>query len=374
MAIQEDAEKEEVQEKEPEAEAEPEVVEEPEVVDTEPEEDPERKRLKSIFKEDDPRKAIYARSDAKRFPEPVVEEQPEEIPEPAESAEEKPPEKGADKVDVKFTAEEVYEHFKGIPVKTKIDGKEVELDLTEIVRTGLKSQGLESKLTREAMELSQRERQLNEAERQIAQRFESAKKAPEKPAEYTGKERLRDLSEDQVQEQYDSLMAESPYRAQKFIDSVKADRERAQQESVATRVDNDTREFLSTYEDVSKDDWIYMNNPAFYEKYPDIIRAMSRASSNNDYYPVFVAARARLIEEKLSAKQADVSAKEEKKQAEIRKRMEAKKKGSVLRVNTRVQPQEKKEEGYQPESRTDFVKRRIHEARVRQGLEPPPKK
>ena len=58
----------------------------------------------------------------------------------------------------------------------------------------------------------------------------------------------------------------------------------------------------------------------------------------------------------------------------IFKRMEAKKKGSVLRVNTRVQPQEKKEEGYQPESRTDFVKRRIHEARVRQGLEPPPKK
>lgn len=327
------------------------------------------------FDEHDPRKAIYEKANALRDAKETEGKDVEETAEEQEEGEgqadsesgEKPESEDASEGDKTFTLEEAIEQLGDIPVKVKIDGEEKTLPLSKIVRDGVKIPGLEAKLTRKAQEISSREKILTAAETRLAEQYEAAK-GESKREEKTDPTALRNLTEDQVQEKYDDLVGESPYKAQKFLDAVKQDRQNAERQAQEVGILTATKEFLETYPDVTKEDWIYMNDRAFYEKYPDIVRSMSRAERTGDYYPTLVAARSRLIEERLSARKEDAGKREAERGEDAKRRIDAKKKGQVLRTQTKVETVIKKDEDQKPESRADYVRRIAQERRTAMGL------
>lgn len=350
-------------------------------VETEEKEEPkpEEKKEVSKFGDRDPRKAIYEKADAlKRAKEEEEakslsgpkEEEPEEEPEKEAATTEPPsPEKTADAEEVKeaatvFTREELLDYFKDVRIKGKIDGKDVEAPIADWI----KATGLESKLTRKAQELSAKERELTAREKEFKAQFDAAKKAPESPT------KISQLTEEQVQSRYDELVLESPYKAQKFLDEVRDARFQAEQQTMVAKVETALRDFQSTYPEVTAEDWIRMNDESFITKYPDIVTARNRAVRTGDHFATFVAARARLMEEKLSERNSDATRKETEKEAELRKRTEAKKKGQVVRIQTKVETQPKKEEEPKAESREEYVRRVATERRVKMGLGTPLRK
>lgn len=342
------------------------------------EEQPTEDKKEPSFTDDDPRKDIYAKSDAIRFGvKPEQEDAGEEVTEETPSAVET-----ADAEEVKekakvFTHEELIEHFGDVVIKGKIDGKEVEAPIGDWI----KATGLESKLTRKAQELSAKEKELSVRERELVDEFNAVKEPSPELAKVATKEAAertphRYLTETQVQEQYDQLVLESPYRAQKFLDEVKDAKFLAEQESARERVSTALKDFRKSYPDVSEADWLKMNDEAFIEKYPDIVQARYRAMRSGDHYATFVIALVRLAEEKLSSEKDAVLKKESAKEAELKKRTEAKKKGQVLRMQTKQEPIiPKKDEGPKDpaEERKAWIRQLAEERRASMGLGPPRK-
>ena len=301
------------------------------------------KGLVKEFEDFEPRSDIYAKSDSLRFPAPPEAVEEEEAPEQVD--EEKP--EGDEKAE-----------------------SEKEADKTEAAK-----EPEEEKPTprekRKAENLADKEKRLSAWEQNLVAQFEAAGKPPvAKPTVDASQVPLRYMTEDQIQARYDELAIESPYRAKRFLDSVEVARETMRQESEGQRIESDFRDFRDAYKDVTEADWLRMNDPSFYEKYPDIMKSMSR----RDYFATFVAARSRLFEEKVASEREAAKGKESALDAELRRRNELKKKGQVLRVQTRQEPiTPKKDEGPKDpiEERRKYIRNMAEERRTAMGLGPP---
>jgi hypothetical protein len=307
----------------------------------------EHKPPEPIDPREEARKEIYAKSDSMRFPKPPPEEK-EEVAEAEQQAEpegEKPPEEETSPEAAEAEPEPEQEAEK--PEKEELTPREKR-----------KLENMEAK-----------EKRLSAWEKKLVDQLKVASKPPEgRTAADPATVPLRYLTDEQFDEKYNELFSESPAKARRFEKSVEDARATAARENDEQRVESDLRDFVSAYPDVTEQDWLRMNDPSFYEKYPDILQAMER----RNHFGAFVAARGRLVEEKLDAKLKEASTRESAKEADLRKREELKKKGSVLRVQTKVVQPPKKEEA--PPSPEEMKRRRVAEmiaaARARQGLGP----
>lgn len=290
------------------------------------------------FADFDPRKDIYAKSDAQRFPvpspEPEIEETPEEETAEEKPAEEKPPE------EKKTEEPEVVEEEEPTPREK-----------------------------RKAENLERKEARLNAWEAILRDQFEGAEKPPRVKIPDPATTPLRQMSEEQFDVKYDELFTESPSKARRFERQYEAAKEAARRESEEQRIDSDFRDFREAYPDVTADDWVRMNDEQFYRQYPDIIKAMEKGN----HFAAFVAANAHLQDEKRTAAKQTEKARE----AALKARDDLKKKGQVLRMQTKQEPTiQKKDEGpVDPlDERRAHIRQRIEEARARMGLQGSPRK
>lgn len=301
---------------------------------------PEVKEEKPLFEAHDPRKSIYEMSDAIRFPK--VEESAEE--ETSTEEKEDEPVEGA-----------------------KAQEEAVE---AEVIEGEIPKEELTPREKRKLENLEAKEKRLTAWEQKLVAQFNAAEKPPEvKTALETATTPFRHMSEDQVQARYDELALESPYRANRFLRQVEDAKAAAAQETEAQRIETDFRDFRSAYPDITESDWVRMNDPKFYEKYPDILRSMERGQ----HFATFVAARGRLVEEKLIAEKEAATKKGTERDAEVQKRIDAKKRGTVVRMSTKVENLKPKEETPKSKEEQDreFIRRRAQEQRARMGMGPP---
>ena len=302
--------------------------------ETPPPEPPYGLKPEEVF--GDVRAAIYKKSDAMRFPKPEVQET-EEIP-AEESKEESPPEAEPETKEAEAVEEEK-------------PGKEEELTPRE---------------KRKAENLEAKEKRLSAWEKKLQEQFQAADKPLAVKTPDPSQTPLRYLTDAQFDEKYNELFSDSPAAARRFERNVEEARATASRETEEQRVESDFRDFRTAYPDVTESDWIQMNDPKFYEQYPDIIHAMNR----RQHFATFVAARARLVEKKLSEELKTASSRQTAKEAELEKRTELKKKGTVLRVQTKViQPTKKEEAPETPEQRKKrIVAEMVAASQERQGL------
>jgi hypothetical protein len=291
---------------------------------------------------DDARAYIYAKSDALRHPQPEAETQEEATAE--------------------ATVGEEGE-------KTGEEDKSEAIEPEVVEEADSKDEKLTPREKRKLENLEAKEKRLSDWEKKLVVQFQAAgeppkPKAPIDPAQVP----LRHLTDDQFDEKYNELFTESPAKARRFEKAVEDARAAAARESEDQRIEADFRDFRSAYKDVTEDDWVQMNSPEFYEKYPAVTTAMQRGN----HYAAFVAAWGALEKEKLVAARESAAQKEAAREAELRKRDEKKKKGTVLRVQTRVvQPIQKDEGTPSPEEiRRRRIAQMVEESQARQGLGP----
>jgi hypothetical protein len=222
---------------------------------------------------------------------------------------------------------------------------------------------------RKAENLADKEKRLSAWEKKLQAQFQAADKPVTAKTPDSAQTPLRYLTDSQFDEKYNELFAESPAAARRFEKSVEDARIAATRDTEEQRVESDFRDFRTAYPDVTESDWIQMNDPKFYEQYPDILQAMDR----RQHFAAFVAARARLVEQKLSDELKAANSRQSAKEAELEKRNELKKKGTVLRVQTKVvQPTIKEEAPETPEQRKKrLVAEMVAASQARQGLGPP---
>lgn len=307
---------------------------------------------------DDPRKELYARIDAEnvklRGKEPPLfsadftdedevpagkETQP---PPPPPPAEEPPPE--APKEPVVVSRAEFLETFKDFRIKDKVAGEIVEAGVGDWIAAS----GLEKHYTKRLMDLSKKEREL------LQQKRESS--APK-------------MSDKEIQEKYDELFLESPYKASRFLKDLETSKEAPPDDGTdeTLRVKKAYEEFASAYPDLSQEDWARMNNPAFWQRFADV----QEARASKDWFPTFVLAYNHLQREKLEVEQHQVREKVEKSRVEsVNKAVERKKSGAVLR--TTVQPQKAPAAPQkvlsQQEERLQYIRERKRAAQARMGI------
>lgn len=295
----------------------------------------ENKKMEEFFKTD-PRATIYAKADAI-----AAQEQPEETPapEPQEEAQEAPVE-----VPVEVQAEpqepptedevidrEEYERRTAKwKVKGKFDGEEQVVPAAELVKIA----GLEKKAARRLAEINRKERELLERQYQapVIPTVEESLIPSQTPLQ------LHRLSDAQVRDKYNELAMESPFDANSFLEQVRSSRQAAQVSYEKQKAEQAQAEFMDTY-NLSEDspEWHRINSKEFYEKHPDVLRARDRG----DYYAMFVAANAHLKEEVL----ADRERKLQEAAIKTQEKVEAKKKGQVLRVASKPEPAKPKSDG-----------------------------
>lgn len=310
-----------------------------------------------VVKEFDPRTSIYERYAAMKAAKeaPPAEEATEETPpDKASATEEKPeaaPAKGPEVEEL--TAEEFAERFKNVKVKGKFAGEDAVVSAKDLLRV----QGLDRHLTKRLQEVARKEEALGAA--------------PPPPTEYrptepppTGDKALRYWNENEVAGKYDELFSESPYKANQFLNTVQAERQKAQAENEKVRMDTAERDFLALHSEMDSGDYESMkasfSNPDFFRANPDVDHAFQR----RDYYGALELARIKMKETKLDARLAEIKAAQDAAVAEEQRKIELKKKGSVIR--TASKPEAKPKEEYKPMSNADYVAR---EAARRRGLQ-----
>lgn len=302
-----------------------------------PEEAPQIPTSEGIL--NDTRRAIYERSDAIRFAPPPKEEAAEETEPEQPEPQAKPEEEGKE------------------PEAKQEAGAE-EPAGEETPREKRKRENLEDK-----------EKRLSAWEQKLVAQFQAAEKPPEdKPAASTDPASvpLRHMTEEQIQGRYDELALESPYKANRFMQQVERAKDEFARETDERRVLIARSDFRSAYPEATDADFVKMHDPAFYEKHQSVMKAIARG----DEYAALVSAYEAIEREKLVAKLEYAARKEREREAEIERRNELKKKGAVLRVQTRVVQPPKKDEA--PETPEAIKARRIAEmisaSRKRQGL------
>lgn len=303
---------------------------------------------------DDPRASIFEKYDRMKAEKEAAEatpaeEKPEEAPpEKASAPEEKakaiPPtvEPVAEPVIEELTPEEFTERFKNVKVKGKFAGEEAVVDAKDLLRV----QGLDRHLTKRLQEVARKEEALGAA-------------PPQPPVEYqptvapTGDKPLRYLGEAEVASKYDDLFSESPYKANQFLQTVQSERQRAQAENEKTRMDTSEKDFLAIHGDMEPGDYDAMkssfSNPDFFRVNPDVDAAFAR----KDYYGALELAYTKVERQKLAKERAAIKAAQAAALAEEAKKVELKKKGSVIR--TASKPENKPQEAFRPQTPQEVV-------------------
>jgi hypothetical protein len=263
-----------------------------------------------------------AREEAEGPPEEDTEEPP---PKEASEPEEKPKAEPAKEPEVEeLTPDEFAERFKNVKVKGKFAGEEAVLD----AKTLVKLQGLEKHLTKRLQEVARKEESLGAATPPpVDYRPAEAPPAADKALRYWG--------ENEVAQKYDEIFSESPYKAQQFLNTVQAERQKAHTENEKTRMDTAERDFLALHSELESKDYDSMkssfSDPEFFRKNPDVDHAFQR----RDYYGALELARVKLIEGKLNEKLSAIKAAQDAAIAEEKRKADLKKKGSVIRSSSK---------------------------------------
>ena len=283
----------------------------------------------SIYEKFD--KIKQAREEAESTP---AEDEPEETP-PKEASvpEEKPEAEPAKEPEEEvLTTEEFAERFKNVKVKGKFAGEEAVVSAKDLLRV----QGLDRHLTKRLQEVARKEETLGAA--------------PPPPVEYrpteappSGDKALRYWGENEVAQKYDEMFSESPYKAQQFLNTVQAERQRAQAENEKTRMDTAEKDFLALHADMDSNDYEAMkssfSNADFFRNNPDVDHAFQR----RDYYGALELAYTKVERQKLTQERAAIKAARDAALADEQKRTELKKKGSVIRTASKPEVKQKEE-------------------------------
>jgi hypothetical protein len=281
---------------------------------------------------DDPRSDLYARLDAEnqkmREVQPPLftdlEDEPAAVPPGTPPAPPKPaapatpsvvepvpgevvPDGETPAAPVILTRAEFLETFKDFRIKDKIAGEVVEAPVDDWVR----ATGLEKHYTKRLMDLSRKESELLKKTKAVA--------TPPTP------------SDKEIQEKYDELFMESPFKAQQYL----REQEAAKKPPAAPEVDDTLRareayeQFVSAYPDLSQEEWARMNTPTFWQQYPDVVAARE----GKEWFPTFVLAYSHLQREKLEVEKHVVRQAQASRTPENTAEIIARKKaGSVVRT------------------------------------------
>ena len=294
------------------------------------EETPASTQEEAVSTLDPKRDSIYEKYDAiKRAREEAdnpPQEDPEETPpQKASVTEEKPKAEPASEPEVEeLTAEEFAERFKNVKVKGKFAGEEAVVDAKDLLRI----QGLDRHLTKRLQEVARKEEALGAATPPpVEYRPPDAQPAGDKALRYWG--------EGEVAAKYDELFSESPYKASQFLNAVQGERQKAQAENERVRMDTAEKDFLALHPELGSGDYDSMkasfSDPEFFRKNPDVDHAFQR----RDYYGALELARVKMKEVKVDAKLAEIKAAQEAVLADEKKRIDLKKKGSVIRTSSK---------------------------------------
>lgn len=347
----------------PEGQPAPEVKPDEPVIPDTPDTPPSEKELDGKIPEWDPRKAIYEKTDAIKAEaeaaEAAQEEPAQETPPEEKPPEEKPPETP----DEVLSLDDALALTKGKKFKLKIAGEEVVVGFEDLT----KATGLEAHLTKKSMAVSDKAKELDEKERQLTAQqtellaaFENAgnlKVTPAPPSAY------RYWTEDQVDAKYDELHAESPSKAMKFRAAVDADRQTAAQDDRNVQIDRAVADFKSDHPQVTKDDWLKIHDPKWHQQFPDVMRAVRQGN----VYAALTAAYSHISEERINAKLAQLDADRKSREKDAQDRIEAKKKGQVLRTPAKATPKGEAKKGEEERETPEQYARRV--AQERRGLQ-----
>lgn len=282
--------------------------------DTEQEEftlDPEENTRMLIYKSIDKQRGVYQAPQEEEEPSEETEEtedateetETEDVKETSEGSEEEP-EETTEEPRIMSRAEFAKE-FGKLRIKDKFAGEEVEVPVEEVV----KGYGLEKHWTRKLQELSRRERELKQA-------------TP--PAEGP--------SEEEIEIKFNELYEESPFKAQKYLDEIKAKEASGAESTTQAYIERAVKDFRETFPECSDDDWKEMNDERFWTKYPEIVSMRDK----EDPFVTFATAYRRLVDERFQIGEPEV-----KKAPKPEDKTERKKKGQVTR--TQIKPTVKKD-------------------------------
>jgi hypothetical protein len=242
-----------------------------------------------------------------------------------------------------LTPEEFTERFKNVKVKGKFAGEEAVVDAKDLLRV----QGLDRHLTKRLQEVARKEESLGAVQPPPTEyRPADAPPAADKA--------LRYWAEPEVAAKYDEIFQESPYKANQFLNTVQAERQRAQAENEKVRMDTAEKDFLALHTEMEPTDYDAMkssfSDPEFFRKNPDVDHAFQR----RDYYGALELARIKLVEKKLNEKFGAIKAAQEAALAEEQKRIDLKKKGAVLRTTSKQEAKPKEE--FKPPTAEDYIR------------------
>jgi len=294
---------------------------------------------------DDPRDAIYAKADAlKREKEAAdaakdaAEAEPEPPPkvEASEPAEAPKAEPVVEEEEI-LTFDEAREKLKKYRIKGKFAGEEAVVDIPELI----KAQGLSRHLTKATQELArEREAFLHKA---AGIQPSPVPNAPPIP-----------VDESEIEQKYNELVNESPYRANQYLESVKTERQRKQAEIEKSRMDMAEKNFLVRHPELEPSDYEELkasfSNAEYFRNNPDVDDAFQR----RDYTGALELARVNLKDRKINEKLAEIEKARQAIIAEEQKRIDLKKKGSVIR--TASKPEVKPKEPEKPPTNEDYIK------------------
>jgi len=297
----------------------------------------------------DPHTSIYAKYDA------IKAAREEADNPPAEDSEEAPPKEEASETGEKpkaeekkepeveeLTPEQFAERFKNVKVKGKFAGEEAVVDAKDLLRV----QGLDRHLTKRLQEVARKEEALGAA--------------PPPPVEYrpaetqpTGDKALRYWGENEVAAKYDEIFSESPYKAQVFLNTVQSERQKATAENEKVRMDTAEKDFLAIHSELDSGDYDSMkksfSDPEFFRANPDVDHAFQR----RDYYGALELARVKLKESKLNEKLAEIKAAQEAARTDEQRKIDLKKKGSVIRTTSKTES--KPPEEFRPPTPSEVI-------------------
>lgn len=285
--------------------------------------DPDRA---SIYEKYD---AMKAAEGAKEAEVPAAEERaPEEAPpEKASATEEKPKaEPAKEPVVEELTSEEFAERFKNVKVKGKFAGEEAVVDAKDLLRV----QGLDRHLTKRLQEVARKEEALG-----AALPPPNDYRPPETPP--ASDKALRYWNENEIAAKYDEMFSESPYKANQFLENVKVERNRAQEETRKARMDTAERDYFAMHPESEAPIRDFFSDSKNFSD-PRISSALERG----DYYGVLEIANIRIEAKAVAAERNAIKAAREEAIAEEKKKADLKKKGSVIRTSSRpeVKPPE----------------------------------
>jgi hypothetical protein len=272
---------------------------------------------------------------------PEGEEEPsgKDAPETVDTSEERTGETKEPQLGGKVLSREEFEEvFKDIKIKTKIAGEEVEAPVKDF----LKATGLEKHWTKRLQELSRREREI------LQNRPDYDEGTGEGP------------SEEEIEEKYNELYEESPYKAQKYLDEVEKTRETSRTTSGDARIQKAVEDFKSVYPECTDDEWVTMNDPKFWQSHEDIVKMKDAG----DTFATLVTAYTRLQQSKVTAQAID----DGKKKPPVDK-TERKKKGQVVRTSIKPIASSSKKKGFELERPQDYIAALRKQARDRMGIQ-----